>query len=429
MLIRKWAGSCFICLVWALLLGLAGPAAAADPVSLVVDPELGGTLSLTNDQGDVYTLTIPAGALVEETMVTLTPLTVAPTNPFATNLSPGVGLEPTGAALYEAASLTVSLAQAPPVGALLVYCYQPDLALPLADQTVTGNVLTGSGYAVGQFTVVAPTSAEADAQAAAAVAAGTLPFARTQSGGEGYTWRGTHTLCSALLSWAQFYLVAGNRAKADQMVEEAVKVISEAVTKALDQPIPTDPCGEYMTNFVKLAYQSMLLTTNNETAISDRINELMNRCYNRYNVEYRHNLIVDYGRYYTETTKYGVVPIWIRWFQDEAGQIEGAGEVAVSMTGQAGECLVSAVGQMSVSASGQINADKIPPTLEVTFTEVETQTQTMVCPDGGMSYDMPATTTVHEVSFVPRNGYVVEQPFVGQGGSGTYRWILYDASR
>ena len=423
-LIKPW----IICLIAAWFFTV-GPALAADPASLVIDPELGGSLSVTNDQGDIYTLTIPPGALVEGTTLTLTPLAADPANPFAANLSPGVVLEPAGAALYEAATLTVALAQAPPSEALIIYCHQADLALPLADQAVDGNAISGSGYAVGQFTVVAPTGAEADAQAAAAVAAGTLPFARAQSDGAGYTWRGTQTLCSALLSWVQFYQTTGDQTKADQVYEEAVKVISEAVTKALDQPIPADPCGEYMTNFVKLAYQSMLLTTANETAISDRINELMNRCYSRYNIEYRHDLVVDYGRYYTQTTKYGVVPIWIRWFQDEAGLIEGAGEAAVSMTGQAGDCLVSAVGRMSVSASGRINPDKIPPTLEVTFTEVETQTQTMVCPDGSMSYDVPAATTTHEVSFIPRNGYVIEQPFVGQGGSGTYRWILYDVSR
>lgn len=72
----------------------------------------GGSLSVTGADGAVYTLTVPAGALLEDTTITMTPLASVAGAPLA-GVPHGVALEPNGLRLYAPATLEV----APPAGA------------------------------------------------------------------------------------------------------------------------------------------------------------------------------------------------------------------------------------------------------------------------------------------------------------------------
>src|SRR3954471_11537968 len=76
-------------------------------------PTSGGTLQATGADGTVFTLTIPAGALLVDTTITMTPLADASGLNISGAHMAGVQLEPDGLEFYQVANLRV----APPEGA------------------------------------------------------------------------------------------------------------------------------------------------------------------------------------------------------------------------------------------------------------------------------------------------------------------------
>ncbi|AFZ69731.1 hypothetical protein [Deinococcus peraridilitoris] len=75
-------------------------------------PIQGGTLSVTAQDGTVYTLTIPNNALVADTEITMTPITSVTGAPVQGGKVYGVNLQPAGLRLYHPAVLSI----APPGG-------------------------------------------------------------------------------------------------------------------------------------------------------------------------------------------------------------------------------------------------------------------------------------------------------------------------
>jgi CARDB len=88
-------------------------------VSEEIDMEAGGTLSTSGADGTLYTLEIPADALLETTKITMTPIDSIAGSSDAFEFDGGLGgaveLEPHGLRLYQPATLTIEPASAPPV--------------------------------------------------------------------------------------------------------------------------------------------------------------------------------------------------------------------------------------------------------------------------------------------------------------------------
>jgi hypothetical protein len=72
-------------------------------------PVGGGTLSLTAEDGAVYTLTIPPDALLEATDITMTPILTIEGSPISGGRLLGVELKPHGLRLNDLATLTITL--------------------------------------------------------------------------------------------------------------------------------------------------------------------------------------------------------------------------------------------------------------------------------------------------------------------------------
>jgi hypothetical protein len=75
-------------------------------------PVTGGALSLTDERGATYTLTLPENALLEETEVVMTPIAGLEDSPISGGRLFGVELKPHGLRLFEHATLSI----APPGG-------------------------------------------------------------------------------------------------------------------------------------------------------------------------------------------------------------------------------------------------------------------------------------------------------------------------
>lgn len=101
-----------------LLEGAALFLAPPDPVNVTVTTDAsrslkqvitpsGGTASLTDARGNRYTLAFPAGAVTEDTLITMTPIATLSGVSYASGVVAGLRLEPIGLVLQESAVLTI----------------------------------------------------------------------------------------------------------------------------------------------------------------------------------------------------------------------------------------------------------------------------------------------------------------------------------
>ena len=126
-------------------------------------PVEGGTISAAAADGTLYMLEIPADALLEETLIGLTPVTSISGIPFGSERTYAVQLSPEGLFFQNFAILTITPAVEIPIGEQIMFGYQGIgsdllLAAPVADSSeIKINVLHFSGYGVtsGSMDIVA----------------------------------------------------------------------------------------------------------------------------------------------------------------------------------------------------------------------------------------------------------------------------------
>ena len=104
-----------------------------------VIPIEGGSVSATGADGTVYTLDIPANALLTETSIGLTPVTSVGGLPFGGEQTHAVQLSPDGLFLYEPAVLTIAPIQPIPPGEQLPFGYEADGKDVILAQPVLGS--------------------------------------------------------------------------------------------------------------------------------------------------------------------------------------------------------------------------------------------------------------------------------------------------
>jgi hypothetical protein len=131
----------------AVTLDTAGTVEALIPVE-------GGSISATGADGTVYTLEIPADALLSETTISLTPVTSIAGMPFGGEQTYAVQLGPDGLFLYNFAILTITPVVELPIEEQIVFGYLEDgkdliLAAPVVDSNeIQIQVLHFSGNGV-----------------------------------------------------------------------------------------------------------------------------------------------------------------------------------------------------------------------------------------------------------------------------------------
>ena len=129
----------------------------AHAVTLVIPAATGGSITATGADGSVFTLTLPANALLSDEAITLTPLTGLSGLPVSGGLLAGVDLGPAGLELQQAATLTIAPATTVPADQQVGFGYHAVAgqqqfhfhALALAS-TISLAVTHFSGAGVGQ---------------------------------------------------------------------------------------------------------------------------------------------------------------------------------------------------------------------------------------------------------------------------------------
>jgi hypothetical protein len=89
-------------------------------------PPGGGTLQATGADGTVYSLTIPSGALLVDTTITMTPIVSISGGDLPGGSVLGVDLQPSGLRLYEFADLSIAPPQLGPTAHVAGFSYEGD---------------------------------------------------------------------------------------------------------------------------------------------------------------------------------------------------------------------------------------------------------------------------------------------------------------
>jgi hypothetical protein len=136
-------------------------------VSGTVSADTGGTIIATGADGTIFTLTVPANALLSDEVVTMTPVSSAAGMPLSGGLVAGVQLAPEGLRLFQPAKLTIQPPTNVPIAQQVGFSYhgtgQEFFLYPLdVVNAVSFTILHFSGYGLGLGN--APSSTPTDAE-------------------------------------------------------------------------------------------------------------------------------------------------------------------------------------------------------------------------------------------------------------------------
>jgi hypothetical protein len=129
----------------------------AHSVGQTISAANGGTVAATGADGSVFTLAIPANALLSDELITMTPLSAVGNLPVRGGLLAGVQLSPDGLLFQQPATLTIQPAVSVPVGQQVGFGYHANgtefYFQPLGlTSTITISLTHFSGAGVGQGT-------------------------------------------------------------------------------------------------------------------------------------------------------------------------------------------------------------------------------------------------------------------------------------
>lgn len=139
-------------------------------------PVEGGSITATGADGSVYTLDVPADALLVDTTIGLSPVTSISGMPFGGNQTYAVQLSPNGLFLQNYAILTITPAEELPVDQQIFFDYlamgeDVILAMPVVDLSeIKINVLHFSGYGASNGTDAGHLGGDAGRRLSSAIA-------------------------------------------------------------------------------------------------------------------------------------------------------------------------------------------------------------------------------------------------------------------
>ena len=387
-----------------------------------VTPKYGDTLSVFNHKNDLISLIIPPYALQDTTTITLIPLFSAPVNPIAKNIFPGVRILPDSLRLLKPAVLRVDMSTGIPDTSMsaLFFIYDTNLVYPLGNLEITDSSIQGEIYHFSGYTGGEPDGDEITGQSDNTGYSGSSnPF----------DWQGTYTLVEGLLKYAELLMFLGKTEEAQKVIEKANKVIENDAKKFIKEKIPENPCGWYLTALFKFADRVfMMIGGELGEQFSDRINDLMDLCLIRGEVEFRHHITFSEGGleyvYIWDIT--GFVPFSVS--TQDYTTISGEGSVNHAISGHAAECEITGSGIIPVTITGELAADQMGfPWLEMTFHETMFKDYgvTYICPEVTYESPQPVGNPEPTVRFMMEEGYTVIVPVVAPGATGSYVYIMH----
>ena len=294
--------------------------------------ESGGRIRFKDTYGCTILLVIPYGALDNGTTVTVTSLGQRFENQVASNIVPGITIEPTDLLLRYPALLEVHIPDAEKNEVVLYCITDENLLMPLAEQSLIqgAGTIGGELYYFGRYAVGIPTEQEMISQIKNAKQIWNISSRsnsiHTYDSGDcppgDYGWQGMSTEVAGILYWGGRFSLLGNDAAAQEAQDLIENEVERSIESFLKQDLPKDLCGAYARAAFQY-YSSASLVGAATDDLQSLIDQLYNQCSARFQV------VVDYeynnpepGEI-EETSRYGTVTCYIP-YEEFISSIDGA---------------------------------------------------------------------------------------------------------
>lgn len=387
-----------------------------------ITPESGGSIELTNKNGDQIKLTIYPYSLEDTTNITLEILNDVAANPFSQNILTTIRILPDELKLDSAAALSVTFKSSvnDTTHSILYYRKQNDIAYPLETIWFNNYTIVGKIFHFSDYGGAKPTYEEVSSQS------------NKLNNNFNYSiwdWQGFSQYVLAMLKYIEFTQLYGDDEAAQSLMDQLEQKIIIQVNAFLDAPIPEEPCGYYLKALSEYSSMVFMMVDNEqlEQRVQNRINEVVNRCYIRGEVEFDYQYCVSAEGAEICRTITGFVPFTVNTTVEPHGQINGTGELDWSgtMTGLPPNCIYNETGIVSVTLGGEMVIDEYNKVLWLDFeiSEHASGTVTAGCDGINQNYPFNPPDVTHNIRILAQEGSELIMPI--PGANGNFRWIVH----
>lgn len=385
-------------------------------------PASGGQIELTDKSGNKITLIIQPYALEDSTAVTLELMNNTLANPFSQNIINTIRILPDGLRLDSTSIIKISFAAAisDTNKTTIYYLKKSDLAYVLKTKWIDNKTVEAQISHFSDYGGANPTKQEIESQA-------------TNVGNDFnyniWDWQGFFQYVQTMLKYIEYCRLYGDDELAEQLMTNLENKIVNQCNAFLNESIPDEPCGYYLKALLKYHEAFCLMVRHNpqlEDRFNDRINEVLNRCYVRGELEFVHDYCFSAQGAEICRLITGSVPFTVNTTIEPHGKINGTGTLDWHgwMNGIPPNCIYDEVGTVNVTLGGAMVLDEYG-VLWMDFETLEhaSGTVTAMCDGIGTVNPFNPPDVTHNIRILAQEGSELIMPVPGANGS--FKWILH----
>jgi hypothetical protein len=384
----------------------------------------GGTLEITDKNANRIKLIIPPLAVRDTTKITLEILNSVKPNPFSQNILSTIRILPDGLRLDSTSIIKISFAAeiSDTNKTTIYFLKKSDLAYVLKTKWIDNKTVEAQISHFSNYGGANPTKQEIESQA-------------TNVGNDFnyniWDWQGFFQYVQTMLKYIEYCLLYGDDELTEQLITNLENKIVNQCNAFLNEPIPDEPCGYYLKALMKYHEAFCLMVRHNpqlEDRFNDRINEVLNRCYVRGELEFMYDYCASAEGAEICRTITGFIPFTVNTTVEPHGQINGSGDLDWNgtMTGLPPNCFYNEVGTVNVTLGGNMVVDEYNVLwMDFEIHEHAYGTVTAGCtgvPPQVTPFNPPDVT--HQIRILAQEGSELIMPIPG-ASSGHFKWILH----
>jgi hypothetical protein len=382
----------------------------------------GGTLEITDKNGNQINLIIPPLAVQDTTNITLEILNSVKPNPFSQNILSTIRILPDGLHLDSAAIIKVIFSSDIPDTAktVLYYSKESNLAHLLKSRWLNCKTIEASIFHFSEYGGAVPTGNEIVSQ---------YQSVSQEQDGNIWDWQSFYDMIKCLLKYEEMLNLYGEAEMADELHIKIVQKVTARVINFMNQSIPEDPCGFYLKALFKYHEMAILIGVEEEIVeqMSDRIGTVLNRCYTRGELEFIYDYCVSAEGAEICRLITGSVPFTVNTTVEPHGQINGTGTLDWHgwMNGIPPNCIYDEVGTVNVTLGGEMVLDEYGVLwMDFEIFEHASGTVTAICDGIGSVNPFNPPDITHNIRILAQEGSELIMPIPG-ASSGYFKWILH----
>lgn len=396
----------------------------------------GGSLQVTDESGNIISVTFPPAAIRDTTNFTLTIIGKYKDLPIDERRVRSFKIEPSTVSLYEPAIISIeyNTAVSEIEESALFRLRTDDFLTPLDDHSYPdGNLKISAGTMIlGEFAEGKMTIEQINTQLDKLISSmevslkstgiSSTTISASSSGCEIYKalWDDWAETASAFLKFFEMrYLLgyynnppAGARTFQEDFDKVCSNIIDQGINKVLELGEPDDPCCSDYAQTIESMMHAVTVCGNQGTTLdkmNDRYNDVHSKCHTYLDITTEVN--IDAGGLLIMTS--GEVMLTLTATGDGEASVTGTGELEVTGSGDAGgQCSATIMGQTFVTVTGTRDAAYIY-TLKVEMNQIATMMT--VCPDRVVETNL-SNGSSREVTLGPGNGFsLLENETIPEG--------------